>query len=392
MTNEAIPIATPGSRDSRPFRVVIAGGGVAAVEALLALRALARERVSLTMVAPDDDLLVRPLSVAEPFEGPFERSYSLDKICSDAGADLVPDKLKLVDDRVRCVYTESGRRLHYDALVIAVGAPRRPVLEHAYTFFGDEHADAMHGFVRDVELGYRRRIAFVAPAHAGWTLPLYELALQTARRAFAMGVEPELMLVTAEEEPLEAFRGAGSKAVARLLADAGVQVITRATATRYDGTLLSIAEYSEPLAVDAVIALPAQRGPIIHGLRSDIRGFVPVDSLGHVMGHTAVYAVGDATDFRVKAGGIATQHADTVATTIAAGLSAPVTTAPFRPTLRAKLLTGGQPLYLRATLVAGRTTSSDASEERPWGPDEKLFGHFLSPYLASQVERVVVAS
>ena len=55
-----------GARDSR-MRVLIAGGGVAALEAMLALRALAADRVSVVLVAPDREFVYRPLAVAEPF-------------------------------------------------------------------------------------------------------------------------------------------------------------------------------------------------------------------------------------------------------------------------------------------------------------------------------------
>jgi sulfide:quinone oxidoreductase len=49
------------------MRVLIAGGGVAALEAMVALRALAEERVDITLLAPDRDFFYRPLAVAEPF-------------------------------------------------------------------------------------------------------------------------------------------------------------------------------------------------------------------------------------------------------------------------------------------------------------------------------------
>jgi sulfide:quinone oxidoreductase len=47
--------------------IVIAGGGVAGLEALLGLRAVAGDRVHVTLVAPDPDFTYRPLAVAEPF-------------------------------------------------------------------------------------------------------------------------------------------------------------------------------------------------------------------------------------------------------------------------------------------------------------------------------------
>jgi sulfide:quinone oxidoreductase len=39
------------------LRVLIAGGGAAGLETMMALRALAGERVDLTLVAPDDEFV-----------------------------------------------------------------------------------------------------------------------------------------------------------------------------------------------------------------------------------------------------------------------------------------------------------------------------------------------
>ena len=49
------------------MHVVIAGGGVAAVEAALALRDLAGDRVSMTLVSPRPDFVLTPMAVGEPF-------------------------------------------------------------------------------------------------------------------------------------------------------------------------------------------------------------------------------------------------------------------------------------------------------------------------------------
>src|SRR5207253_11110985 len=49
------------------FRVLIAGGGVAALEAALALRHVGDDRVSVTLIAPEPRFWYRPLAVVEPF-------------------------------------------------------------------------------------------------------------------------------------------------------------------------------------------------------------------------------------------------------------------------------------------------------------------------------------
>lgn len=55
------------TRPPASFRVVVAGGGVAGLEAVLALRDLAAARVEMTLLSPDPDFVYRPMAIAEPF-------------------------------------------------------------------------------------------------------------------------------------------------------------------------------------------------------------------------------------------------------------------------------------------------------------------------------------
>src|SRR5215213_3835490 len=48
-------------------QVVIAGGGIAGLEALMALRDLGGDRLALTLVAPDPEFTYKPFTVEEPF-------------------------------------------------------------------------------------------------------------------------------------------------------------------------------------------------------------------------------------------------------------------------------------------------------------------------------------
>lgn len=52
---------------AEPFHTVIAGGGVAGLEAALALRELAAEQVATTLLTPSRDFVYRPMTVLEPF-------------------------------------------------------------------------------------------------------------------------------------------------------------------------------------------------------------------------------------------------------------------------------------------------------------------------------------
>jgi len=66
-----------------PFRVVVAGGGVAGLEALLALRDLAGARVELALLSPETDFAYRPMAVAEPFARGHAAHHSLVDIARD---------------------------------------------------------------------------------------------------------------------------------------------------------------------------------------------------------------------------------------------------------------------------------------------------------------------
>jgi acyl-CoA synthetase (NDP forming) len=93
---------------SEPLHVLIAGGGVAALEATLALRALAEERVDIEVLAPDFDFVYRPMSVAEPFQqGEVER-FPLARLAELAGARLTPGTLARVDLDNHRVETADG--------------------------------------------------------------------------------------------------------------------------------------------------------------------------------------------------------------------------------------------------------------------------------------------
>ena len=179
----------------------------------------------------------------------------------------------------------------------------------------------------------------MAGADTAWTLPLYELALLTARWAEDEGLAIEPWLVTHEPQALAVFGEQAGAAVASLLDDAGVRLWTGAYAEAVDdGRLWMSVEGGLP--VDLAVALPRPVGRRVPGLPADRHGFVPVDEYGRVAGIDDVYAAGDMTARPLKQGGLATQQADAAASAIAAWAGAPVQPEPYRPVLRALLLTG----------------------------------------------------
>lgn len=377
-----MPSATP----THPLHVVVAGGGVAAAELILALRALAGSTVQVTMVAPSDRLHYRPLAVVEPFASRATRHYPLDEICSDLGVALRRDTLARVEAATHEIVTGTGARIGYDALAIATGARAGPGLEHAHTFYADADPESLQWVVRELERRRTCSVAFVVPPGRAWPLPIYELALMTAARARQLGAAPELTIVTPEDAPLGIFHGAGTAAVAELLHETGIELVVNAYAHGYDGRTLALAPGDRTLDAERVVALPVLRGPAIDGLPCDAEGFVHVDDHGRVPGADDVFAVGDATTFVLKQGGIATHQADVAAALIArlSGVSVPEPDA--RPRLRAVLFTGAEPLYLRATITGGESVVSTASRHCPWWPPQKVAARHLAPYLADRDE------
>lgn len=368
-----------------PFRVVIAGGGVAALEGALALRDLAGERITTTLLAPEPQFVYRPMRVREPFAYSEARRYSLDEVARDIGVEFKQDAFKRLDRDRRVVHTEGGEQLEYDALLLALGAIRRPRFKHALTLDDSRIDEQLHGLIQDVEGGYVHKLAFISPSRMAWPLPMYELALMMAERAHDMGIEVSITVATPEDAPLAIFGQTVSDAVGQLLTERGILVIPSARCETPAPGELSVYPGGRRLTLDRIVALPELFGPSTPGVpKSAPDGFLPVDVHCQVRGVDRVFAAGDAIDFPVKHGGMAAQQADAAAQKIAALAGAPVEPRPFHPTIHAILLGAGKPLYLSAHITGGHGSSSEISDTPTWSPPTKIVAEYLSPYLESR--------
>ena len=217
-------------------------------------------------------------------------------------ADIVRATLAEVDPAGHRALLDDGSALAYDALLVAIGARMEPAFSHAITFGADGAAAELSGLLADLEDGYARRVAFVLPSSTAWSLPLYELALMTARDLWSAGAdEAEVAIVTPEARPLEAFGGEASAMVAELLAQQRIEFIGSVTPeVRRDAVLAG----ERRLEVDRTVALPALVGPQMAGLpEAPPTASCQSTSTARVRGITDVYAVGDGTDYRSSRAG-----------------------------------------------------------------------------------------
>jgi sulfide:quinone oxidoreductase len=362
------------------FRALVAGGGPAAIEGALHLLALAGDAVRVTLLASEPAFAYRPLAVGEPFGLGDVVRFSLPRLAAERGIEFVPGALAAVDVPGRRAHTNAGTAIPFDALLVAIGAGSAPALPGALSFGGSEDAPALRAALEALPPGHRR-VAFVATPATPWTLPLYELAVLSARWSGNTGRDIDVWLVTHENRALGMFGEPAAARVTDLLEEAGVRLWTGAVADLVEDGRVWI-DLEGGLPVDLAVALMRPIGVPLPGLPADADGFLPVDSRGAVRGCPGIYAAGDITTRPLRQGGLAAQQADAAAAAIAARAGVGVEPEPYRPALRGLLVTGGQPQYLSRTPGGAQAVS----EEALWWPPHKIAGRHLGAYLAAHPE------
>lgn len=362
-------------------RVLIAGGGVAALEAVLSLEEIAEEPLELVLLAPSPRFEYRPLSVAEPFGLGRAHRFELTDLMRGRDVETIVDAFEALDAERREVRTAGGRVLRYDSLLLATGATRREALPGSVTFSGSRASEDVRRLLQEAEVGRVRRLVVAVPAGVVWELPAYELALMASAHFDEHDVAAEVALVTPNERPVSAFDERAGEAVEELLRLRGVAFHSGTVPVRAEPGRL-VVEGGEPIPADAVLALPQVVAPALAGLPADEQGFVPVDSHCRVDGLPGVYAAGDITSFPLKQGGLAAQQADAAAEAMVADLGLGGDPQPFRPTLHGLLLAGRAPRYLRSEALRNPATSSSARVDGTgWAPTKiagRRLGHLLA--------------
>src|SRR5829696_5384128 len=147
-----------------PLRIAVAGGGFAAAELILALRALAEDRVAIELITPSTELAFRPAATGTPFERSHVDRYDLELLADETGAGLRRDMVEAVAPRARRLRLRSGGAVEYDRLVLALGARARAAISGAVTFRDQRDGHLVARLIEELDLLEGRRVVFAAPS------------------------------------------------------------------------------------------------------------------------------------------------------------------------------------------------------------------------------------
>ena len=369
-------------------RVLIVGGGVASIEAALALKDICGDEVAVEVFSPRQEFLYRPHAVGEPYGVSQVGRYDLGDLVDLCGGVFHLAGVTAVETDERFVITRDGERYPYDYLILAQGARAIWPVPGAVTFWGIADDRDVERVVSRLRSGEVKSAAFTMPGLESWTLPAYELALLADRELSRAGIDDvKLTVVTPEDSPLQIFGRRASERVKLLLAERGIEVVPRTHPVRFENGALQIVPGGR-LEADVAVSLPKLEGRRIRGVLPDPAGFIRIDDHCRVLQRERLFAAGDVTNFPVKQGGVATQQADMIAEAIGSELGLHQAPSSFDPLLRGVLWTGEKPLYLQGWLGGGHGDVSSLTEEPPWsGPEGKIVGRYLTPFIAGMEQQ-----
>jgi sulfide:quinone oxidoreductase len=375
---------TGSERGDDGQKVLIAGAGVAGLEAALALRDLAGDRVDVALHDPGREFAYRPFGIGEPYGTTRAFRYDLRRLSELCGASLNASAITAVEPERRIAVARDGERLPYDYLIVATGARMLWSVPGAVTYWGVADEGQVGDLLADLRLGRLQHLVLTMPAGHSWVLPLYELALLAANVLDKTANDrTRIAVVTPEGAPLEIFGPRAAKQTSALLAERHVDVIAGVRPISFAAGRLRV-DSGEEVETDAVITLPRLEGGKIGGIPRDEDGFVGVDEHGGVVGLERIYAAGDVSSLSFKQGAFATQQADTVAEAIAAAVGVGTKPRPAGPRMRAVLWTGQGPRYLSgAKGAADERASSPSQRHLELLHNGRLTARYLSPLVDS---------
>jgi sulfide:quinone oxidoreductase len=357
------------SDSSQPARVAIIGGGVAALEAMLALDALSYSGTDVHLFSPEPGFTLKSLAVSTGFGRSEPTTYDLSKLTSTAGASFHRLSVSAVDADERRIHLSDDSEFDYDYLIASPGTKSIWSVPGATPYWGPAGNEAVAEAVADLRGRKDAKVIVTMPKSGSWPLPLYELALLISAE---LDPAASISIVTPEVSPLALFGKASTQEVAALLESLGIETLLETAPEEFSDGALATSD-GRSIEADLVLALPMLEGRRIRGLPSDEQGFIPVDEFGRIEDHGREYAAGDVTSFPVKFGGLATEQADVVAQAIAASAWGAPSPQPFEPVYRGTLVTPDG--------LIGLGRGAENSSAYGWDPAEKVHGRYLTRFL-----------
>lgn len=271
--------------------IVVIGGGIAGTEAAITV-ARTVPRAKVTLISQWSTLRVLPQLVYVPFGAPPRPvEVRLNRALAWDGIDLIIDTCVHIDMKGHVAELASGKKLHYDAIIVASGIAQPPSAARRLRTLGDALAirDDLEKLANSSERN--RTIVLEVPEGCTWSPPAFEFALLLAKWRQDKGLDDVRILMEIEaSEPLDMFNFMASQVVRDALDTKNVEILAQVPPSHMDrlpGTVT--------IVFDGFIA---QR---VHGLPPlTADGFYDVDQNGSVA--TDVYIIGDAADHPYKSG------------------------------------------------------------------------------------------
>jgi NADH dehydrogenase FAD-containing subunit len=315
--------------DSRRPRIVVLGGGFGGLEAAFYLRQRLGRHADLTLVSDRASFLFKPNTIYIPFgKEPGRFVFPLAPTLDRRQIRFLHGRASAVDGRRKRVMTTAGD-LDFDYLVVATGATMRPeeipgLALHANTIWTPDEmirlGASLERVLETTRAGRRQSVAFVVPPNNKCSEPLYELVLMldTWLRRTGTRTLVDIHYATYERSFIQAF---GPRLHEVVNGEFSARGITGQTRRRLAAVEASRAQFEDggALYFDLLVSFPPYAAATRYqGLPADERGFLQTTlETRQVMGHDAIYAVGDAGDFPVKQAFLALLQADAAAEHIA---------------------------------------------------------------------------